>query len=68
MTNIYDILMERAEKLAEGVIAGLLEHQNIIAELYDRWLKRDDALYAEIDDYVSYEVESIADKTATQEG
>lgn len=55
--NIYEILMELAEKLPETVMLLLLKQSTgIIASLYEKWLKREDSSYEELKEYVLEEV------------
>ena len=44
------------------MIQELLGHKNILSELYDRWLKKDDNNNVELEEYVSDEVENMAAK------
>jgi hypothetical protein len=60
MTNIYDILNELVEKMSDETIKALLDCENILAELYNGWLKRDDSICSEIKDYLTYEVGNIS--------
>lgn len=59
MTNLYDILAERVERLSEDTVQALLKHKNILAGLYERWLKKDDTNYAELENHVIDEVDNI---------
>lgn len=55
--NIYEILMELAEKMPETVMLLLLKQTTgIIASLYAEWLKREDSSYEELKKYVLEEV------------
>lgn len=55
--NIYEILMEQAEKLPETVLAVWLKWSTgILAFLYDRWLKIEDSSYEELKKYVEGEM------------
>lgn len=60
--NLYEILMEKAEKLPDESLAALLSRRNILQELYDEWMKRDDSNYEEIVNLVSDEIEAITDR------
>jgi hypothetical protein len=65
MTNLYDILSAMTEKLDDDTIRKLLERRNILEELYERWLKRDDNVYAEIGACVSEEVDNLIAESAS---
>ena len=45
MVNFYEILIEKAGGLSEHVLAALLQHKNILNELYQLWLDKDDCNY-----------------------
>lgn len=59
MTNLYDILAEHTEKLPDDTIRALLDRPNILSEIYERWMKKDDTNYAELENHVSDEVGNI---------
>lgn len=56
MTNLYEILLERIGQFSDDIIKALLVHENVLAELYDRWLKKDDANYAELEKHILDEI------------
>ncbi|MCD7883126.1 MAG: DUF3848 domain-containing protein [Lachnospiraceae bacterium] len=58
--NIYEILVEKAEKLPDDILAALMKHRNILRDLYDLWLKKEDGAYQELEDYVSDEIKGMA--------
>lgn len=60
--NLYEILMEKAEKLSDEALAALLNRKNVLQELYDEWLKKDDSNYEEIECHVSDEIEAITER------
>ena len=60
MTIFYEILIERIEQFPDDIVQKLLEHKNVLMELYERWLKKDDKNYAELEQHVLDEVENIA--------
>jgi hypothetical protein len=55
MTNIYDILMDRADLSDEETVA-LLGRKHILYELYGLHLKRDDYNYPELENLVNEEI------------
>lgn len=65
--NIYEILMEKVLELPDDTLAALLSHKNILMELYDSWMARDDSSYQELTSHVEDEIEVILDKGSTAE-
>jgi hypothetical protein len=61
-TNIYDILSELVEKMNDETIKALLDCGNILDELYNGWLKRDDSICSEINEYLNDEVVKISNR------
>lgn len=59
MVNFYEILTEKADKMPEHVLSGLLQHKNILTELYELWLKKDDCSYREMESHVQDEIETM---------
>ena len=57
MVNLYEILAEKADGLPEHVLAKLLQRRNILTELYEVWLKKDDGSYSELEKHVADEIE-----------
>lgn len=56
MVNLYELLMEKGETLPEICLEGLLQQENILRNLYEQWLKRDDRCYQELENYVMEEL------------
>jgi hypothetical protein len=65
-TNIYDIISELVEKMNDETIKALLDCGNILDELYNGWLKRDDNIYSEIKEYLTDEVVKISGRANTE--
>jgi hypothetical protein len=59
VTNLYDILTVKIESLDDVTIQGLLDRRNILAELYERWLKKPGSSYADMEEHVAEEIESM---------
>lgn len=59
IVNFYEILAEKAEKLSEHVLTVLLQRKNILQELYQLWLDKDDCNYGEMESHVEDEIENI---------
>lgn len=62
MVNLYEILMEKIQGLPESVLEALLRHRNILWELYDSWLAKDDSSYEELSKHVQEEIGTITDR------
>ena len=56
MTNIYDILMDKADDLSDEETVALLGRKHILYELYGIQLKRDDYNYPELENLVNEEI------------
>lgn len=48
MLNIYELLMEMSQKIELEVLKTLLVFPNLLAFLYDRWLKEEDSHMEEL--------------------
>lgn len=59
MVNFYEILAEKADTMTEQVLAELMRHKNILTELYELWLKKDDSSYSEMEKHVCDEIETM---------
>ena len=59
MVNFYEIMAEKADELSEHVLTALLQHKNILNELYQLWLDKDDCNYREMESHVEDEIENI---------
>lgn len=69
MVNFYEILADISDSLAERTITALLQRKNILAELYDAWLKKDDCNYGEMEIHVKDEIENmVKDFTGIRKG
>ena len=64
MVVFYEILAEKAEELPEHMLAALLQHKNILNELYQLWLKKDDSCYREMENHIEDEIKNIAGEAA----
>ncbi len=48
MINLYELLMEMSQKMELEVLKTLLVFPNLLAFLYDRWLKEEDSHMEEL--------------------
>ncbi|WP_270457827.1 DUF3848 domain-containing protein [Faecalimonas umbilicata] len=59
MINLYELLMEMSQKMELDVLKILLVFPNLLAFLYDRWLKKEDSHIEELQCSVVKNVEEI---------
>lgn len=59
MTNFYEILVEKSEKLSGQELLRMLRCRNILTEIYHRWMKKDDDVYDELTAFVADEIKGI---------
>lgn len=52
VVNFYEILMEKAGGMSEHELEALLQRKDLLMELYDLWLKRDDSAYSEMEMHI----------------
>lgn len=57
IVNIYEILVEKADKFPDDILAALMKRGNILRNLYDLWLKKEDSAYQELEAHVMVEIE-----------
>lgn len=62
ITNLYEILIEKAEELSDEVLEALLPRRYILSELYDLWLEKEDSCYTEMKKHVEDEIDGIIKK------
>lgn len=58
--NLYELLLELSETIPEGFIRYLMPQKNLLEQLYDQWLKKEDSLYEELMTYVDCELKRLA--------
>ncbi|MFR2836992.1 MAG: DUF3848 domain-containing protein [[Clostridium] nexile] len=62
MLNIYELLMEMSQKIELEVLKTLLVFPNLLAFLYDRWLKEEDSHIEELQDALEKNVDELQEK------
>ena len=67
VVNIYEILMEKVQEMPDNMLTALLKCKNILLEIYDSWLAKDDSNYQELVSHVEDELDMITDKESTAE-
>lgn len=67
VVNLYEILMEKIQRLPVDTLAALLPNKNILMEFYNSWMKKDDSSYWELAGHVEDEIKTVADKNNAAE-
>ena len=62
MLNLYELLMEMSQKMEPDVLKILLVFPNLLAFLYDRWLKVKDSHIEELQDALEKNVGKLQEK------
>lgn len=62
MINLYELLMEMSQKMEPDVLKILLVFPNLLAFLYDRWLKEEDSHIEELQDALEKNVGELQEK------
>lgn len=62
IVTLYEILVEKVQELPDSTLTILLQHKNILQELYQSWLAKDDSTYRELAEHVQDEIDAIMDK------
>lgn len=59
VVNFYEILMEKAGGMYDNELEALLQRKDLLMELYDLWLKRDDSAYSEMEMHIDSEIRNM---------
>ncbi len=59
VVNFYEILMEKAGGMSDNELEALLQRKDLLMELYDLWLKRDDSAYSEMEMHIDSEIRNM---------
>lgn len=62
MLNLYELLMEMSQKMELEVLKTLLVFPNLLAFLYDRWIKEEDSYMEELQCSIEKNVEELQEK------
>ncbi len=62
MLNLYELLMEMSQKMELEVLKTLLVFPNLLAFLYDRWIKEEDSHMEELQCSIEKNVEELQEK------
>lgn len=62
MLNLYELLMEMSQKMELEVLKILLVFPNLLAFLYDRWIKEEDSHMEELQCSIEKNVEELQEK------
>lgn len=59
VVNFYEILVEKSEGMSDRELEAVLEHRDILTELYDLWQNKKDSTYSEMKGHVDEEIRCI---------
>lgn len=62
MINLYELLMEMSQKMEPEALKTLLVFPNLLAFLYDRWIKEADSHMEELQGSLEKNVEELQEK------
>lgn len=62
MLNLYELLMEMSQKMEPEALKILLVFPNLLAFLYDRWIKEEDSHMEELQCSIEKNVEELQEK------
>ena len=62
MINLYELLMEMSQKMEPEALKTLLVFPNLLAFLYDRWIKEADSHMEELQCSLEKNVEELQEK------
>lgn len=62
MLNLYELLVEMSQKMELEVLKTLLVFPNLLAFLYDRWLKEEDSHIEELQGSLEKNVSELQEK------
>lgn len=62
MLNLYELLMEMSRKMEPEALKTLLVFPNLLAFLYDRWIKEEDSHMEELHCSIEKNVEELQEK------
>ena len=57
--NIYEILLEKAGQLSDTLLWLLIQQPNVLELFYERWLKKEDNAYEELQQHVEEELKNF---------
>lgn len=62
MLNLYELLMEMSQRMEAEVLKTLLVFPNLLAFLYDRWIKAEDSHIEELQCSLEKNVDELQEK------
>lgn len=65
---IYESLLELSQKLSEDVLATLVTFPSLLAYLFERWLKVEDSLDEELNDFLEYKIDELHKENFLKKG
>lgn len=65
---IYESLLELSQNLSEDVLATLVTFPSLLAYLFDGWLKVEDSLDEELNDFLEYKIDKLHKENFYEKG
>ena len=59
VVSFYEILLEKADGMSDHELGILLKRRNLLMELYELWLEREDSTYGEMKMHVDNEISNM---------
>ena len=59
IVNFYEILLEKIPEMSEEELMRLVTEDNILCQMYDKWLSKDDSNYVELEKHVLDELDKL---------
>ena len=59
VVSFYEILLEKADGMSDHELGILLKRRNLLMELYELWLGRNDSTYGEMKMHVDSEISNM---------
>ena len=59
VVSFYEILLEKADGMSDHELGILLKRRNLLMELYELWLEREDSTYGEMKMHVDSEISNM---------
>ena len=66
--NIYEILLEKAGQLSDTLLWILIQQLDILELFYERWLKKEDSAYEELQQHMEAELQNFKENMTEGSG
>lgn len=68
MMCLYEALLELSQNLSEDILATLVTFPGLLTYLFERWLKVEDSLDEELNNFLEYKISEIYRESMIKEG